>query len=276
MLSIITPVYNSERFIAACIEAVIEQHCSNLEHIIIDGNSTDRTVEIIRQYADRYPHIHWRSEPDRGQSDAMNKGIAMARGTIMGILNVDDTYAPDVLNEIVDRFQTLPEPTLLVGNCNIWDDDGRLVEVNKPSKLNLFDLVVGVNVNPYPCNPAAYFYHTSLHQKIGFYSQDNHYSMDLDFLLKAVQAANVVYVDRTWGNYRRLEGTKTVNDMQKGHMNHRVNQLLKRYRQDLPLAQQMQLVLCDRWATLHYFLSRPQALPDAIKAKMLRLSTDSR
>ena len=276
MLSIITPVYNSERFMATCIETVIEQGCSDLEHIIIDGNSTDRSVQIIQQYADRYPHIRWRSEPDRGQSDAMNKGIAMARGSVMGILNVDDAYEPNVLNDTVDRFQSLPEPTLLVGNCNIWDDDGRLIEVNKPTRLGLFDLVIGVNVNPYPCNPAAYFYHTSLHQKTGGYQLDDHYSMDLDFLLKAVQVANVVYVDRTWGNYRRLEGTKTVNDMQKGRMNQRVAQLLKRYRKDLPLLQQMQLVLRDRWATAHYFLSKPQTLPNAIKAKMLKLAAATR
>lgn len=276
MLSIITPVYNSERFIAACIETVIEQHCFDLEHIIVDGGSTDRTIEIIQQYADRYSHLRWQSEPDRGQSDAMNKGIAMAKGDIMGVLNVDDAYEPDVLNRIADRFKTLPEPTLLVGNCNIWDDSGRLIEVNKPTKLGLFDLVIGVNVNPYPCNPAAYFYHTSLHQKIGFYQLDDHYSMDLDFILNAVQAANIVYVDQIWGNYRRLEGTKTVNDMKNGYMNQRVIQLLKDYRKDLPLLQQMQLALRDRWATATYFLKKPQALPDAIKAKLFKLSPDLR
>ncbi len=276
MLSIITPVYNSERFIAACIETVIGQQCCDLEHIMIDGDSTDRTVEIIQQYADRYPHIRWQSEPDRGQSDAMNKGIAMARGKVMGLLNVDDSYEPNVLNTIVDRFKTLPEPTLLVGNCNIWDDAGRLIEVNRPTKLGLFDLVTGVNVHPYPCNPAAYFYHTSLHQKIGFYALDDHYAMDLDFVLQAVQVANVVYVNETWGNYRRLEGTKTVNDMKNGQMNQRVLHLLKRYRKDLPLQQQMQLALRDRWATAAYFLKRPQALPDAIKAKLFKLSPDLR
>jgi len=276
MLSIITPVYNSERFIAACIETVIGQQCSDLEHIMIDGGSTDRTVEIMQQYADRYPHIRWQSEPDRGQSDAMNKGIAMARGDVMGLLNVDDSYEPNVLNTIVDRFKTLPEPTLLVGNCNIWDDAGRLIEVNRPTKLGLFDLVTGVNVHPYPCNPAAYFYHTSLHQKIGFYALDDHYAMDLDFVLKAVQVANVVYVNETWGNYRRLEGTKTVNDMKNGQMNQRVLHLLKRYRKDLPLQQQMQLAWRDRWLTAAYFLKRPQALPDAVKAKLFKLSPDLR
>ncbi|MBD2036626.1 glycosyltransferase [Leptolyngbya sp. FACHB-321] len=274
MLSIITPVYNSERFIATCIEAVIEQNCIDLEHIIIDGDSTDQTVPIIRQYADRYPHIRWHSEPDRGQSDAMNKGIAMASGEIMGLLNVDDGYEPGVLNRVVDRFKVLPEPTLLVGNCNIWDDDGRLVEVNRPAKLSLFELVAGVNIHPYPCNPAAYFYHTALHQKVGLYDIANHYSMDLDFILRAVQAANVVYVDEIWGNYRRLEGTKTVNDMHNGQMNQRVMQLIKHYRKQLPLHQQMQLFGRDFWASMQYFLHKPQALPDAIKAKMLKFSTN--
>lgn len=274
MLSIVTPVYNSERFIATCIEAVIEQNCVDLEHIIIDGGSTDQTVPIMQQYADRYPHIRWRSEPDRGQSDAMNKGIAMAKGEIMGLLNVDDGYEPGVLNRIIDCFKALPEPTLLVGNCNIWDDAGKLIEVNKPSKLSLFELVAGVNIHPYPCNPAAYFYHTALHQKVGLYDIANHYSMDLDFILRAVQVANVVYVDEIWGNYHRLEGTKTVNDMHNGQMNQRVVQLLKHYRKQLPLHQQIQLLSHDFWATMHYFLSKPQALPNAIKAKMLKFSTN--
>ncbi|MBW4469058.1 MAG: glycosyltransferase [Stenomitos rutilans HA7619-LM2] len=272
MLSIITPVYNSERFIADCIEGVIAQRCSNLEHIIVDGGSTDRTVDIIQHYVDRYPHLRWRSEPDQGQSDAMNKGIVMAKGTVMGVLNVDDSYEPDVLNQIGDRFKTLPEPTLLVGNCNIWDDAGNLLEVNKPSKLQLFDLVTGLNVNPYPCNPAAYFYHTSLHQKIGFYNLNDHYSMDLEFLLRAVQVADVVYVDQVWGNYRRLEGTKTVNDMKNGQTSQRVMQLLKQYRNDLSTLQRWQLTLYDRWATIAYFLKKPQAFPQAVKAKLFKAS----
>ncbi|MBW4691936.1 MAG: glycosyltransferase [Lyngbya sp. HA4199-MV5] len=272
MLSIITPVFNSERFIADCIEGVIAQRCPDVEHILMDGGSTDRTVEIIQHYADRYPHLRWRSEPDRGQSDAMNKGIAMAQGTVMGLLNVDDSYEPNVLNQIVDRVQTLPEPTLLVGNCNIWDDAGNLLEVNKPSKLSLYNLVTGINVNPYPCNPAAYFYHTSLHQKVGFYDLNDHYSMDLEFLLRAVQVANVVYVDQVWGNYRRLEGTKTVDDMKNGQTNQRVMQLLKRYRNDLSPLQQRQLALRDRWATAAYFLQKPQAFPHAVKAKLFKPS----
>lgn len=74
MISVITPVYNGESFIESCIKIVIEQNCSNVEHIIVDGGSQDGTVDIIRKYADQYAHIPWLSEPDKGQSDAMNIG----------------------------------------------------------------------------------------------------------------------------------------------------------------------------------------------------------
>jgi len=73
--------------------------------------------------------------------------------------------------------------------------------------LKLTDLLLGFNVNQYPVNPSAYFYHT-LHQQIGYYKVDEHYVMDVDFLLRAIQVATVKYVDETWGNFREIEGTK--------------------------------------------------------------------
>ncbi|MGK7941459.1 MAG: glycosyltransferase, partial [Crocosphaera sp.] len=83
MITVITPVYNGETFIESCIKIVIEQNCSHLEHIIVDGGSKDGTVDIIRKYAEQYAHIRWLSESDKGQSDAMNKGIKMAKGEIL-------------------------------------------------------------------------------------------------------------------------------------------------------------------------------------------------
>ena len=103
-LSIITPVFNGIRFIESCIINVIEQNCRGLEHIIIDGGSSDGTVDVIRAYAKRYGHIKWISEKDKGQSDAMNKGIRMAQGDILGFLNVDDFYEPNVLCRIIEYF----------------------------------------------------------------------------------------------------------------------------------------------------------------------------
>ena len=243
MISIITPVYNGEKFIESCMKVVINQNCLDVEHIIMDGGSKDGTVDIIKQYAEKYPHIRWVSEKDKGQSDAMNKGIAMAKGEILSFLNVDDYYEPNVFNRILEIFKTLPEPSLLVGNCNILDGENNFIEVNKPAKLTLFDLVIGVNINPFPCNPSAYFYHTSLHKNIGLYEVEDHYAMDLDFLLKAVQVANIKYVDELWGNHRRFEGTKTFEDLENGTAYHRVSNLLKKYRKKLSIIQRIKILI---------------------------------
>ena len=234
MLTIITPVYNGDRFIESCIKVVIEQNCPDIEHLIIDGGSEDKTLEIIQKYAKKYSHLRWISEKDRGQSDALNKGIALANGEILNILNVDDYYEPNVLNKAIAYFQHLPEPSLLVANCNVWGNSGRLLTVNRPKKLQLADLLKGLH-NPYPFNPSAYFYHRSLHNIIGDYNLEDHYSMDLDFILRAVQVANIKYVDEIWGNWRKITGTKTFEETQNGNNLKRVFQVYKIYLKDLPL-----------------------------------------
>jgi glycosyltransferase involved in cell wall biosynthesis len=234
VISIITPVYNGERFIEACIRNVIEQRCPEAEHLIIDACSNDRTVEIIREFAGKYPHIRWLSEKDRGQSDAMNKGIALAKGEIVSFLNVDDFYEPGVLNRVADVTRTLPAPGLVVANCNIWDEEGNLQAVARPARLKLHQLLLGPALNPFPVNPTEYFYHKSLHDVIGPYNVDEHYALDLDFLLRAVQHAHVVYLNETWGNYRLINGTKTFDDQQNGLAVQRRNALIRSYRNCLP------------------------------------------
>ncbi|TFI55181.1 glycosyltransferase [Mastigocladus laminosus UU774] len=278
MISVITPVYNGQKFIESCIKVVIDQNCPNVEHIIIDGGSKDRTVEIIKEYAQKYPHIRWISEKDKGQSDAMNKGIAMARGEILSILNVDDYYEKNVLNRVSEIFQTLPNPSLLVGNCNLWNDDGELIVINKPKKLKLTDFLMGWNINPMPSNPSAYFYHTSLHQKIGFYDVEDQYSMDLDFILRAVQMATVRYVDETWGNFRVIKGTKSFNSDLNGQTVPRINKLLEKYCKQLPLLRQWEIAIKryfynkKHWfeVRIKYFSKRPTELPVSITKKILK------
>lgn len=271
MISVITPVYNGEHFIEGCIKTVIDQNCFDVEHIIVDGGSSDRTLEIVQQYAEQHAHIRWLSERDKGQSDAMNKGVQMAQGEILGFLNVDDYYEPNTLNQVLEIFQTLPKPSFLAGNCNVWDTEGNLAEINKPSKLNLFDLLIGIGVNPYPYNPSAYFYHKALHDSIGLYEVDNHHSMDLDFIFRAVQVAHLKYIDKTLGNYRRIDGTKTVEDMKSGKIGERVNNLFRTYRKQLPMMQRFSLMIRDEWINLIIFVKRLRRVTHKLKSKFSSL-----
>lgn len=243
MISIITPVLNGEQYIEACIRNVLEQKYVDLEHIIVNGNSTDRTGERIELYAGKFSHIRLLSEHDKGQSHAMNKGIAMARGNVLGILNIDDYYQPGTLPRIMEIFRSIKEPGMIVGNCNVWDDQGNLLYINRPRKLRIEDLVLGWAINPHPVNPSAYFYHRSLHDRIGEYDENEHYALDLDFLLKAAKVAHVRYVDEIFGNFRMVAGTKTVVDQARGTAKMRTHQLLERHRKMLPLRAQ-----CRVWA----------------------------
>lgn len=274
MISVITPVYNGERFVEACIQVVLDQQCLDVEHILIDGGSTDQTAAIIQRYAAQYPHIRWISEKDQGQSDAMNKGIALAKGEILSILNVDDDYQPNVLNHITELFKTLPKPSFLVGNCNVWDGDGNLLFVNQPKNLKLQDLLLGWDVNPIPANPSAYFYHASLHQQIGLYRVDEHCLMDLQFILEAVQVAHVKYVDEIWGNFRLHPDTKTFRSLQTREVTHQVRKMLRRYRRKLSLPER--LSVSTRFESdivkqyLEHLLKNPEGHPQRIKRTLKR------
>ncbi len=228
-LSIITPVHNCIEYIGDAIESVAKQNCENLEHIIVDGLSTDGTVSAIELKAKKYSHIRWISECDKGQSDAMNKGVALATGGILGFLNADDYYEPNIFKEVQEKFSGLPEPTLLVGNCTVWKADGLVDFVSRPNRISLKNLLLGMYLEAFPMNSSAYFYHKSLHDRIGLYVVDDHYSMDLQFIYRALMSANVTYMDKTFGNFRYFEGTKTYEDYQRGDNCERVRSVTKKY-----------------------------------------------
>jgi glycosyltransferase involved in cell wall biosynthesis len=225
--SIITVCYQSVDFAQKCIENVISQSVTDqIEHVIIDGDSTDGTKEIVATYAERYPHIRFISEPDKGQSDAMNKGIYLAKGEYIGFLNVDDTYTEGALQEVIKFIQN-KRISFLCGNLNVFDDSNNLIYVSKPNKNN----VLGVYFNHiYPINPSCYFYLRSIHNKIGLYNVDDDFSMDLDFFLRYINKyKRYTYINKTLGNFYVCKETKTYIDKTNNLMFDRKKQLFHKY-----------------------------------------------
>lgn len=247
-LSILTPSYNSGKYLERAILSVMNQNCQNFEHIIVDGGSDDDTIKILN----KYPHVKWISEPDKGQSDAMNKAIALATGNVLSFLNADDYYEPNVFSKVIEIFEQAPNNSLLVGDCNFINELEEVVYTDKPKNLRLLDIL---STRSYPANPASYFYHKSIHNLIGYYDIKDHYVMDLDFILRAVQVANVIYIPKVLGNFFNVAGTKTHEDRAAGKSYHRREKLINNYKKQLSVPDRIYFEIYNLTRRL-YFISR--------------------
>lgn len=225
-LTVITPCFNAKKFITTCIDNIIDQHCTNIEHLIIDGGSSDGTIEIIKNYANKHPHICFISEPDKGQSDAMNKGINLAQGEYISFLNADDTYTDGTLQFFLAYLEN-SNPNFLCGNLNVFNENYELLYISKPSRNKLQDIYFS---HTYPINPSSYFYKKAIHNKIGLYKIDDHLTMDLDFFLRYINAYKCyTYIDQVFGNFYVSKETKTFQDRESGNMFRRKEELFKKY-----------------------------------------------
>jgi hypothetical protein len=137
----------------------------------------------------------------------------LARAEYIGILNADDFYEPGALSCVAAIIKNLREPRLIVGACNVLTTGDRLAEVNRPSVLKFENLMID---QPFPYNPSAYFYPKAIHDAVGPYNTEEHFAMDFEFILAAVQAIKPLYIDTVLGNFRRIPGTKTFNSISDG------------------------------------------------------------
>jgi len=202
-VSIITPSYNQGQFIEETIRSVLLQGYPNLEYIIIDGGSTDNSVEIIRKYE---PWLaYWVSEKDSGQANAINKGWQRSTGEIVAYLNSDDIYFPNAINSVVAFLQEHPEVDIVYGDCHYVDEQGKYIRACVTEEFNLKRLIQVYNFIPQPST----FIRKQVLTEIGLMDESLHYALDYELWLRATQKFTAVYVPQLWATYRLAIGTKT-------------------------------------------------------------------
>jgi len=200
LVSIITPAYNSARFLGTTLASVAAQDYAPLEHIVVDGGSQDRTIPLLHGSTAR-----WISEPDRGQSDALNKGLRLAQGEIIGWLNADDTYAAGAVSAAVAHFLAEPAAGLVFADCDWIDAAGRVLDRWQTRPTTLADLLLDGCTIPHQ----AAFLRREVFESAGGFDADLRYAMDYDLLLKGLRRFPASRAEGVWGSLRVWAGTKT-------------------------------------------------------------------
>lgn len=178
--SVITPSLNQGRFIRDCIESVRAQVEAEVEHIVVDGCSTDETVAILKSY----PHIQWTSEPDRGQTDAINKGFRQARGDWLMWLNADDYLLPRTFARVAQFAQAHPQADVIYGDCDFVDKQGNIVKRKREGDFSYWMLLFYGTFIP----STATFYRRKLVDAGHLLDASQKVSMDLEYYLRLAQA----------------------------------------------------------------------------------------
>lgn len=219
LVSIITPSYNQGQFIEQTLKSVASQTYKNYEHIIIDGGSTDNTIEILKKYQEKYPKkIKWISEKDKGQSDAINKGLKMAKGEILTWLNSDDYYFPDTLEKVVDYFEENKSCFWLSGDYIVVNEKGKQIHsfVRYYKKflrfLPFFPTIYIANF----INQPSTFFTREVFEKVGKLNIDLKYEMDYEYWLRMIKAGfKNFYINISLSYFRIHKSSKGGADFEK-------------------------------------------------------------
>lgn len=190
-VTIVTPSFNQAAFLERTLRSVLEQDYPNLEYIVIDGGSTDGSLEIIQRYADRL--TFWSSKPDAGQADGINKGLRRATGEFAAWLNSDDTYQPGAIREAVEALKTDPELGMVYGNVESVDEHGHTIHIQRFEQYSLQDLMQFSIIG----QPSV-FMRRSVLERAGYLDLNYHYLLDHQLWLRMAALAPMQHVPRTW------------------------------------------------------------------------------
>lgn len=204
-VSIVTPSFNQARFLEAAIQSALSQDYPRIEYIIVDGGSTDGSLDIIQKYADRL--AWWVSEKDRGQTDAINKGFARASGQIFAWINSDDTYEPRAVGQAVRFLLDHPEVGMVYADCNYINEQGRVIGKFPAAQTDLPRLRRGYVHIP----QQTMFFRAELWKQVGPLDPSFYFAMDYDLWTRIAARAELRYLaGQTWANFRIHASGKTV------------------------------------------------------------------
>jgi glycosyltransferase involved in cell wall biosynthesis len=196
LVSIVTPSFNQAPFLEATIQSVLEQEYPNIEYIVIDGGSTDGCVNILEKYSD---HLEsWISEPDDGQTDAINKGFNLARGEIFAWLNSDDVYKPGAIAEAVEYLMENPDVGMVYGDADFIDDKGKRIGKFPAARTDYRRLRQGYVHIP----QQSTFFRSRLWNLVGPLDASFFFAMDYDLWVRLAGISPIRYIERTWAAFR--------------------------------------------------------------------------
>ena len=204
LVSVITPSFNQAPFLEETIESVLAQSYPRIEYIVMDGDSTDGTQAILRRYVGQLAKCV--SEPDAGQTDAINKGLALATGEIFAWLNSDDRLLPHAVAEAVDFLQANPEAGMVYGDADYIDGEGRRVGRFPSAQTDYTRLRRGYVHIP----QQAAFFRARLWRMVGPLDPTFYFAMDYDLWVRIASVTVLRYHPRRWAEFRLHQGAKTL------------------------------------------------------------------
>ena len=201
LVSIVTPSYNQGKYLEQTIQSVLGQEYARIEYLVVDGGSTDNSVEIIRKYEDSREVTRsiawWVSENDSGQAEAINKGLARANGEIIAWLNSDDYYLADTISNVVHVFEQNPDVVLVYGDMLAVDEGGQTINALKYKPLSLQDLLCFQIIG----QPGVFFRRAVL-EKTGGLDITLHFLLDHHLWIRIAQHGRILHVPQTWSAAR--------------------------------------------------------------------------
>jgi glycosyltransferase involved in cell wall biosynthesis len=224
LISVVTPSFNQGRFLEQCIRSVLDQDYPHFEHIVYDNCSSDETHAILR----RYPHIDWVSEPDRGQSDALNKAIRRSHGEIIAWINADDYYAPGAFELGARELHRTAGVQAIAGRVQVVDAAGRVMQTMTPEFHGL-DYLLDYWSHHYGLYQPGVLFRRDVFERIGELRVELHCAMDYDFWLRVAERYAIKTVPATLACFRLHEASKSGQAPHFSHFHREMERVSRRY-----------------------------------------------